>query len=812
MEDGKLPTDTLKILDLTSSKIKSIPAATKPVVAKNWGKWIFYFIDADTNKLKLPRTFTEEEKILIIESPTVNHADTFLFATDYCIAEDSTVLFINQQPQDSNDLNFIIRKDLRHNSVDTIFKSAEKIFNLSTDVSGEKMSFMIEPDSTVNSVKQHQLVLWQKGFGDLERIGEPGSPFLPQNWKISEHYQPFFSKDSTRLFFGIAPNPLIPDTTLLPDETVQVEVWHYMDDYLYTQKEMLLEEEKKKSFLIVHDYEKKNNFNLGSTDVPEIITAELGNGRFAIGINDQPYRHLQSWEGVEYEDLFSIDLNTGEVSIIGEKISGNPIISPLGNYVTWFNQVDTSWYLYNLSKKEKTNITQGNSSFADELNDEPEYPRSYGLAGWSDGDREFFIYDRYDIWKIDPENPSTKIRITNGRGDKTRYRYIKLQEDQIYIPNTIYLHAFNEESKKEAYYKLNLISGALSSLLKSEHKLSTRILKAKDSGDLVYTEESFIKFPDLMLTDTIFKYRATISNANPQQSQHRWGTIEQVQWKSSAGHVAEGLLVKPADFDPRKQYPMIVNFYERSSEGLHLHRSPAPHRSTINYSFYASNGYVVFNPDVSYQTGYPGESALEAVVSGTNHILSMGFVDSSRIALQGHSWGGYQIAYILTKTDIFKCAEAGAPVVNMTSAYGGIRWASGRSRMFQYERTQSRIGATLWDSTTLYIENSPLFYLDQMNTPVLILHNDEDGAVPWYQGIEYFVALRRLGKPAWMLNYNGEPHWPLKWQNRMDFNRRMFQFFEYYLKDKPMPTWMNRGVPPWEKGILQGFEYIDDEK
>lgn len=256
---------------------------------------------------------------------------------------------------------------------------------------------------------------------------------------------------------------------------------------------------------------------------------------------------------------------------------------------------------------------------------------------------------------------------------------------------------------------------------------------------------------------------------------------------------------------------MIVNFYERSSNRLNQHRAPYPGRSTINYSFYASRGYVIFNPDVPYTVGYPGESAEKAVISGTLAMIDEGYIDKDRIGVQGHSWGGYQIAHLITRTNIFRCAESGAPVVNMFSAYGGIRWGSGLSRMFQYENTQSRIGGTIWDYPTRYIENSPIFFLDKIETPVLILHNDEDGAVPWYQGIEFFVGLRRLGKPAWLLNYNGEPHWPVKRQNRLDFNVRMQQFFDHYLKDAPLPIWMEQGVSPIEKGINQGLELKERE-
>jgi dipeptidyl aminopeptidase/acylaminoacyl peptidase len=238
-----------------------------------------------------------------------------------------------------------------------------------------------------------------------------------------------------------------------------------------------------------------------------------------------------------------------------------------------------------------------------------------------------------------------------------------------------------------------------------------------------------------------------------------------------------GLLVKPIGFDTLRSYPTIVNFYERSSDELHNHPTIAPHRSTINYAFYASRGYVIFNPDIIYETGKPGESAYTTVMSGVESLVRKRIADPNKLALQGHSWGGYQIAYILTRTNQFACAEAGASVVNMTSAYGGIRWETGRARLFQYEQEQSRLGKTLWADPQLYLTNSPLFKIDKIETPLLLLHNDEDGHVPFEQGIEFYLALRRNNKTAWMLNYPGEPHWPVKWENRKDFQKRMSEFF-----------------------------------
>jgi dipeptidyl aminopeptidase/acylaminoacyl peptidase len=253
---------------------------------------------------------------------------------------------------------------------------------------------------------------------------------------------------------------------------------------------------------------------------------------------------------------------------------------------------------------------------------------------------------------------------------------------------------------------------------------------------------------------------------------------------------------------------MLVYFYERVSDRLHKHYVPQPNWSIINPTYCTSNEYLIFMPDINYpKVGYPGESAYSAIVTGTLAMMDRyKYIDKENIALQGQSWGGYQIAYLVTRTNLYKCAMAGAPVSNMTSAYGGIRWKSGMSRMFQYEKTQSRIGGTLWNSTLQYIENSPVFFAPKVKTPLLIMHNDNDGAVPWYQGIEFFVALRRLQKPCWMLTYNKEAHNLMKRPNRVDLSIRMMQFFDHYLKGKPAPVWMTDGIPATKKGKMDGYE------
>jgi len=243
----------------------------------------------------------------------------------------------------------------------------------------------------------------------------------------------------------------------------------------------------------------------------------------------------------------------------------------------------------------------------------------------------------------------------------------------------------------------------------------------------------------------------------------------------------------------------MVYIYETEAVGLNRYYPPSP-GTNINFTRYASNGYVLLSPDIVYEVGYPGPSSLKCVIPAVEKVLAMGFIDPKRVGIQGHSWGGYEISYMITQTNLFAAVEAGASVVNMTSAYGGIRWGTGMSRAFQYEKTQSRIGAPLWGRALQYLENSALFWVERVRTPYLTIHNDEDDAVPWYQGIEFFSALRRLGKEAYMFNFNGEKHGLRERENQKYWTVHLDEFFDHFLLGKPAPEWMTRGVPYLERG------------
>jgi len=811
VKKNELPGDTLGIYDLSSGVLEKVPNLKTFRLPEKWNNWLAYAVEPDSLRQAKKK---KKGLPLLIRDLTSGTEQTLMGVDDFELAEEGAAMLLTSTGADSAFAEGVYHYDFGDRRLQALLRTPGAYKQLSMDKEGRQVAFLADFDTTKATVGSYELFYWSEGRDSARLIADSRAAFLPAEWMISENGSLQFSEDGRRLFFGTAPQPLTQDTSLLDDEIVNVEVWSYTDGRLYTQQEDALEEDKKRSYRGVWLIPENKFFQLADQTLPQIRPGNEGKADVVLGIDDEPYQQLVSWAGYpSCKDVYLIDVKTGRRKMIAERVCGNPALSPLARYVYWYSSPDSAWFAYSITEERLRQVTSDETGpFYDELNDRPEYPSDYGMAGWTTEDEFMILYDRYDMWLIDPKGNMVPNNMTKGRDDRRRYRYVRLDREERAIEEVgrILLHYFDEATKEEGYTWYNIHTGFDSNLTGGDYSYSSRVLKAKDAERYVFTREDFQSFLDLLYSKDLKTFER-ISSANPQQSEYRWGSVEMVNWTSLSGEPLTGLLYKPEDFDPGKQYPMMVYFYERYSDRLHNYVEPAPSRSIINFSFYVSRGYLIFVPDIPYRVGYPGESAFNAVMPGVTALMEKGFVDRDRIGVQGHSWGGYQVAYLITETDLFRCAESGAPVVNMFSAYGGIRWGSGMSRMFQYERTQSRIGGTIWDYPMRYYENSPIFFADKINTPVLILHNDEDTAVPWYQGIEFFVALRRLGKPAWLLNYNGDPHWVMKKQNRKDFTRRMQQFFDYYLMDAPKPQWMAKGVPAIAKGIEQGLEPVESE-
>ena len=838
-----LPKDSLAIVKLEDMSVVKLPRVKSYKLPKEGSGWLAYHLEKPLPEKKGAKPATEakaegEKKEepkkpaskplkqnkkytgteLVLRNLQSGQEHRFTRVTDYIFSEKGNMLYFVKDELDSLHKAGVYAfsiADLKTMPVDTGKVSYKGI---SADKAGEQLAYVATQDSLGAEIRYFGLYHWNKKDNKANLLADTLGKGMPKAWMVSEHGRLNFSEDGKRLFFGTFPRPTRyeKDTTKLEEEKVNLDIWSYKDPLIQPMQLKNKDRELKRSFLAMYDLKGKQMHQLATLEIPDVYLDAKGEGDVALGVSDEKYKLTIGYDTPTRKDAYLIDLKKGTRKQVLSETRGYPRLSPQGNYIYWYEPIDSSWHAMSSKGGANLNLTKRiGLPFYDETTDVPSLPDAYGFGAWVENDSYMLVYDKHDIWKLDPSGKKAPVNLTDkyGRQNNLRLRYEQLDREEKFIPEnaTIYVSGFNYATKADSYFREHTSKElAPEKLIGSDHAYSG-LSKAKAGDRITFRRGSFREYNDIYAADASFKNVEKLSEANPQMKDYLWGSVELVNWKSTDGIPLEGLLFKPENFDPKKKYPMLIYFYERSSDGLHTYRTPAPSASTINISYYVSNDYLVFVPDIVYQDGYPGESAMDCIIPGVQSLVAQGFVDDKNMALQGQSWGGYQIAYMVTRTHMFKAAMAGAPVSNMTSAYGGIRWGTGLSRQFQYERTQSRIGGTLWEKPMQFIENSPLFFADRVKTPLLIMHNDQDGAVPWYQGIEYFMALRRLQKPVWMLVYNGEDHNLMQRKNRKDLSVRMSQFFDHYLKGAPMPVWMKQGVPSVVKGKEYGFELVEPQ-
>ncbi len=810
LDEDEMPKDTLGILNLTTGELHHVPRVQSFKLPADMGNVVAYLLeetDADS---------TGKGATLQVRDLTTNAENSFAHVKAYTLSANGAHLVYTFEGSDSLDTG-LVRIDLLSHAVDTLLSGGGEYESLTFDETGDQFAFLSSREGHEMKPAEYTLYYWKPGMDSVSAVATATSEGIPEAWWISPDGSISFSENGHRLYFGTSPRPPAEDEEDEEDEEdkVVVDVWNWRDPLLQPMQLVNAEREKNRSYRAVVHLDTGEIVQLAHKDVPDISVGTNGDASIAIGWSNLPYQQQISWDSPRAYDTYVIDVMNGTRAMVLEGTQSRPSLSPNAEYLTWWDRDALSWMAMSTEGGEPINLTISiDQAVHNEIHDWPYAPNAYGSAGWSTDDNEFLLYDRHDIWAVDPLDPSAPRNITGGKGRELnlRFRYVRLDFEEDAIADQLMLSALNMDTKSSGFYRTRLDANSPPEELVMMDKRFGFLYKAEDADQLLFTRESFTEFGDLWTSGLDMSDMKRVSDLNPQQSDYTWGTAELVRWTSLDGLPLTGMLFKPDGFDASEEYPMMVYFYEKMSDGLHQYRAPSTARSSISFSFYVSRGYLVFVPDIPYKVGYPGESALNAVVPGVTMLINQGFVDPARVGVQGHSWGGYQIAYMVTESDLFAAAEAGAPVVNMTSAYGGIRWASGMSRMFQYERTQSRIGGSLWETPLRYLDNSPLFQADKVKTPVLMLHNDDDGAVPWYQGIEFFVALRRLNSPVWMLNYNGEGHGLSKYANRKDFAIRMQQFFDHYLMDAPAPIWMTEGIPATMKGETLGLEFATDQE
>lgn len=841
-----MPQDSLAIVDLKTLNVTRTPLVPNYLTSKKGNEWIAYQ-SCDTTITKDMNLKDDDAGLpLVIHNLKTGATQIVPFVKDYIFTEDGSKLAAVICPPEK----------------DSVYKNGVRLFDLakvqtyeldenkkhygtpvfSTD--GLRLAYTATNDSNKTGTRRMQL--WMADLSGNSIVPEEISvnastgrkgPNLQRphakdpetqekllaEWKqqmeknkadalyINQYSKPLFSHNGRRLIVGVAPEIAPDDTTLVSFETPGLDIWRWDAPYTVPEEKNKLDELRKHTFPVVIDLENRNQQLIDSNPLASIDIPDRWDGDWALLRDPSNEIVSQQWNYYAPEDLYVVNVNDGQRKSVATVYIESSELSPSDKFVYWFK--DGNWFAYEIATGSIVNMTADLPyPVWDETDDHPGVRQPYGDASWTAGDERFLVYDRHDIWSVDPLGKAESVCLTKnyGRDNNLKIRYVNtLGKERRFLSkdDLMTLTLFNYKNKRNGLASMKYGAAAIPQNVVLDTLSFTQIRQALDAPSFSFVEANFEVMPDVWIAPKgQFAKAIKVSDSNPQVKDYNWGHARLVHWYAYDGTPTDGVLYVPEDLDPTKKYPMLCVFYETGSEDLYTHYNMEPSWSWVNYPFYVSRGYVVFVPDIHYTAGVPGECAYNFVCSGAEAMCEQfPFIDKDRIGIDGQSWGGYQTAYLVTRTDMFACAGSGAPVSNMTSAFGGIRWESGNSRQGQYEQGQSRIGRNLWDATELYIANSPVFHANRVHTPLLIMHNDEDGAVPWYQGIELFMALRRLQKPVWMLQYNGEAHNLKERRNRKDITIRLQQFFDHYLKGDPMPEWMKSGIPITRKGQQFGY-------
>jgi len=753
---------------------------------------------------------------------------TFEYVSEYRLARDGRTLLvlINSPTRSRNGLYAYSpgSSAAPQALLRTAKTNVEQLSSLTWDPQQTQIAFLIKRKGG-----HYDVGLWRRSERTAAIALSAHTLGIPPDLQIGEHTALGFSNDGKKLYVGLVPNtasaatnrrsPDSAEALVDPLERAHPEVWRWDDGRLPPRRNVLAEVEHTRSYAGVLDLETGRYLQIGSPALAEVSFSE--DGLWALGFDETPYLRHRDYDAT-YADVYAINTRSGARRPIARKLRGasgdeglpNVYFSPAvegsdTRYVAYFD--DGHWWAADLATGSVQNLTAGLPvSFAHELHDKPEPPPPYGWAGWLNDARSLIVYDRYDLWQlfIPKEGPGDETRrpalnLTGGIGRSQRL-VLRVQDvapqltsgeasepalPPLWVrgldPNQpLTLRGEDERTRDSGFFRQPWPSDPaarstdrfapypqLERLLWGEK--NTRFIGSARPDLLIFTASRFDEYPDLWVSDADFSRPRRVSDGGAQLAPFAWGTApELIDYRNSAGEPLNGLLYTPPDFDPTREYPLIVYLYERLSSVRHGFFAPS-FGANLNIPYYTSNGYLVYLVDIAYEVGSPGPSALDSVNAALDAVLARGFV-----------------AYIVMHSDRFRAAVAGSPVSNMTSAYADIRWRSGRARLFQYEQSQSRIGAPLTEVPERYVANSPVFAAHNLRTPLLMMHNDGDGVVPWQQSIQLFLTLRRHGKPVWLINYPYETHEIVRYANRRDFQQRAWAFFEYHLRGAAAPDWI----------------------
>ncbi len=614
--------------------------------------------------------------------------------------------------------------------------------------------------------------------------------------------RPVWSEDGSTIFVGVAPwLEKLPqarkDGAADDDESPTVDVWHSRDVDVMPKQKVNARRDRERSLLAAWPLDAHALVVLGQDFNETVAPLKVSNRAYAVSWNAQPLE--RSWGRFGTASLSVIDTTTGERTKMVDRLDDRFVRpSPDGKYILYY--LDGHYWTVDTSRRTATNITRTvAASFADRDSDSTDVTRPwFGVAGWTTGDRDVLVYDKFDIWQIAADG-SRATRLTDGAADQVRYRYVDLQneDEAIDASKPIYASMFGTWTKKSGYARISPGAQTPERLVWLDQAVD-RLAKAKNADVYTYVAQAFDDSPDAFVAGADLKSPKQVTATNAFQNKFAWGRAELVEYKSERGARLQGVLRYPAGYERGKKYPMVVYVYEKRSDSLHQYSAPSE-RDYYNVASFTSAGYFLFEPDIVFRPRDPGVSVVECVRPAVAAVAQLGVIDPKKVGIIGHSWGGFDTAYLATHSDIFAAAVAGAPITDLVSNYGNHHWGPGIAETDHIETGQQRMQVPLWEDLTAYTRNSAVFGLQGMTTPLMIEVGDADGTVFWHQGVELYNVARRAKKDVVLLVYANEDHGLRQKANQIDYHRRIMEWFGHYLKGDSAGPWITNGVTYLDK-------------
>jgi len=652
---------------------------------------------------------------------------------------------------------------------------------------------------------------------DPHKAGSEDKSF-PSGMTVSPNRSPTWTEDLSAVLFGIhevkkkkpgAQKEAPKDGEAKPDlaamkkaedepEKPDLVLWHWQDKRLQSQQQVEESRDKNFSYLSIYHVADKKFIRLADEELRNVNAAPKQ--KFAIGYDNRDYEPLSNLDGRRYQDIYVVDLKTGVRKLAVKKNRWVFGPSPDGTHFLYYN--DGHFFTCDMASGKSYNVTEKVPSvFWDQEDDHNVTKPPTDVIGWTKNGASVLLTDNWDIWNVPVHGGQSENLTVNGKKDRIRYQTrfrFDPEEKGVDLSGPVFVRAYDEWTKKMGIARIDGGKPG-AKMLQWDDAGYGGVMKARKADVWLYTRETYQDPANYYVADAAFSkgdgtVGKKITDVNPQQKDFLWSSGSKlIDYTSAKGDKLQGALYLPANYQPGKSYPTIVYIYEKLSQGLNSYATPTT--NGFNKSVYTSNGYAVLMPDIVYRVNDPGMSAVWCVLPALEAAIKTGVVDKDHVGIQGHSWGGYQTAFLVTQTDAFKAAIAGAPLTEMISMYYSIYWNSGGGNMAIFESSQGRFTGSPIDVTDAYVRNSPISHAKNVKTPLVILHNDKDGAVDFTQGIFYYNTLRRLQKPVVMLQYKGENHGLRVPANMKDYTVRMREFFDHYLKGKPAPKWWTEGVP-----------------